>query len=290
MKGNKGLVFGSLISLLLVLGLLVGWRTGNVPFMNLQVGVPAGEVLQAGPPQFDDAVGIGTVEDSGYLQLINGDYAVTGTPPSDAMTSAWPTVAVNSKDIKLQKVALAAIDDMFVAARHAGAGAFLVSSGYRTYNHQKQLYDQATDKTLVQTPNHSEHQTGLAADIQPVGISTSKMAESAGGQWLANNSWQYGLILRYAADKQSITHIAFEPWHFRYVGQPHAWYCYTHNLSFEEYIQFLKYSGGYEAAYGGTTYWVSYQTGGDGRINLSNGLSYSVSDDNTGGYIVTAWK
>ena len=63
------------------------------------------------------------------------------------------------------------------------------------------------------------------------------------GQWLAANSWKYGFILRYPADKTEITGYIYEPWHFRYVGEPHAEYMYKNDLCLEEYYALLQEEG-----------------------------------------------
>jgi hypothetical protein len=93
---------------------------------------------------------------------------------------------------------------------------------------------------------------------------------------------------RYTEDKRDITGIAGEAWHFRYVGAPHAWYCYDNGLCYEEYVLFLKECGGYTAEYGGEKYSVLYQLPQEGNILIPDGLEYEVSGDNTGGYVLTA--
>jgi D-alanyl-D-alanine carboxypeptidase len=79
----------------------------------------------------------------------------------------------------------------------------------------------------VAIPGTSEHQTGLGVDI----IGSRKMYD-----WLEENSWKYGFILRYPDDKIDITGIIYEPWHFRYVGVEAATYIMENNLTLEEYL------------------------------------------------------
>lgn len=83
----------------------------------------------------------------------------------------------------------------------------------------------------VAVPGTSEHQTGLAADIK----GSQKVYD-----WLAENSWKYGFILRYPDDKIDITGIIYEPWHFRYVGQAFAKEIYDSGLCLEEYLEKLE--------------------------------------------------
>jgi len=230
------------------------------------------------------------IEDTRYLELINHDYSIGREPDSHLIVPAWPVVPVRARDITLHETALNAVNDLFNAARVADAGSFFISSGYRSHAVQKQLYDDAADKAYVAQPNHSEHQAGLAADIFAAEVSQSNMAASGEGIWLARHSWEHGLILRYTEDKRGITQIPGEPWHFRYIGQPHAWYSYRHDLCMEEYIQFLKDYGRYDASFDGKEYSVLYQMPENGIIYVPENRQFNVSGDNTGGYIVTAWR
>lgn len=89
----------------------------------------------------------------------------------------------------------------------------------------------------VSVVDYSEHQTGLAVDINANGIN------STGEQvydWLADNAWEYGFILRYPEDKTEITHMDYEPWHYRYVGIEAAKVIFEKNLCLEEYIDMLN--------------------------------------------------
>jgi len=230
------------------------------------------------------AVRVDEIVDTGHLMLVNRDHAVADEPVGPVV-EAWPTVPV-AGSVWLEESALEAVGELFAAAREEGVGALHVTSGYRDRTEQARIYA-ASDTAFAQPPGHSEHQTGLAVDILPVGVSQSQMAASREGRWLADNAWKHGLVLRYPDGKQDVTGIAYEPWHFRYVGQPHAWFCQDSGLSYEEYIRFLKDSGGYRTTVGGTTYSVLYQVPRDGIIFVPEGREYLVSGDNTGGYVVT---
>lgn len=116
----------------------------------------------------------------------------------------------------------------------------LICSSYRTNEKQEQLYQnkvseylsqgyskvEASDKAAfwVARPGTSEHQLGLAVDIvstknQRLDRSQENTVEQ---QWLIQNSWKYGFVLRYPTNKNSITGVGYEPWHYRYVGKEHA--------------------------------------------------------------------
>ncbi len=125
----------------------------------------------------------------------------------------------------------------------------VVASGYRTAERQIELMNEriegyiaqgystedATAEALlwVAVPGTSEHQTGLAVDINADGI------HSAGYEvyeWLAENAWQYGFILRYPEGKEDLTATDYEPWHYRYVGRENAKLIYESGLCLEEYL------------------------------------------------------
>ena len=234
-------------------------------------------------------VNINDLQDTRYLELINTDNPVTSWPEAGLLRQVWPAAPVGvSQDTLLNEAALSAVIRLFDEARDNNIGTLYVGSGYRDYEEQNRLYEEAWDKSYVQPPNHSEHHTGLAADIYALGVNTYEMASSKEGRWLADNAWRCGLILRYAEGKSDITQIAYEPWHFRYVGQPHARYMFQNNMCLEEYIRFLADSGGYRTEYDGKSYTILYARPENGLISIPEGLECTVSGDNTGGYVITA--
>jgi len=99
-------------------------------------------------------------------------------------------------------------------------------SGYRSYSKQVTVYNnevskygQAVADSESAKPGYSEHQTGLAVDVGGGGCGIEDcFGETAEGKWLALNAYRYGFIVRYTAEKQSITGYRAEPWHIRYIG------------------------------------------------------------------------
>ena len=230
---------------------------------------------------------VAQIEDARNLALVNRGHPFLGDPEGGLIVAAWPGVPVGDTSVTLHAAALEAVVGLFDAARADGVGSLFVSSGYRGYDAQKRIYDDAQDESTAQPPGHSEHHTGMAADILAVGVAQSDMAGSPEGLWLERNAWKHGLILRYAKDKRDVTLIAHEPWHYRYVGQPHAWFCSQNNLCLEEYVDFLKETGGYSVSLGGAAYHVLYEAPAGSIINVPQGREYSVSGDNAGGYAIT---
>lgn len=140
---------------------------------------------------------------------------------------------------------------MFDAMRSEGVYP-IVASGYRTDEKQQQLLDdkiseyrdmgyscwKARRKALewVAKPGTSEHQLGIAVDINQEGMrSTAQQVY----EWLTDNAHLYGFIYRYPADKITITGIGNEPWHYRYVGKEAAKEIYEKGICLEEYLESL---------------------------------------------------
>lgn len=138
----------------------------------------------------------------------------------------------------LTKECSSAFSKMKKAAARDGVNLFIVS-GYRSYDTQKRIYNNyvAKDgKALADTysarPGTSEHQTGLAMDLNSL---KSSFANTKEGKWLQKNAYKYGFIIRYPKGKQNITGYVYEPWHVRYVGADRAKRIYKSGLCLEEY-------------------------------------------------------
>lgn len=139
---------------------------------------------------------------------------------------------------QMERVAAANFKEMSNAAKKDGISIYNVS-GYRSYNTQKNLYNnyvsrdgKAKADTYSARAGTSEHQTGLATDINSV---SSSFENTKAYAWLAKNSYKYGFILRYPKGKEYITGYMYEPWHYRYVGKDVAKIIYEKNITYEEY-------------------------------------------------------
>ena len=174
-----------------------------------------------------------TKTSEGYLMLVNKFYTVG--------SSYVPSNLVNvTGGGKLEKTAAAQFEKMVQAAKKDGYTLKNVS-GYRSYSTQKSLYNnykardgQTKADTYSARPGSSEHQTGLATDINTAS-SAAHFENTKTYKWLINNCYKYGFILRYPNGKTYITGYKFEPWHYRYVGVEAATYIHNHNITFEEY-------------------------------------------------------
>ena len=134
-----------------------------------------------------------------------------------------------------------AMNTMFSDAKKEGLNIYL-SSGFRYYETQEALYARYSRRdgsekadTYSARAGHSEHQSGLAFDVNQINSTFDNTPEAI---WLENNSYKYGFILRYPKDKMSITGYKYESWHYRYVGVDLATKLYNNGnyLTVEEYF------------------------------------------------------
>lgn len=155
---------------------------------------------------------------------------------------------------EMDKRAAPAMREMIQAAKEDGVELMLCSA-YRSVEKQQQLFDhsqqaymaqgmseeEAYAKTATETaiPGTSEHQTGLAADIvtPTYQMLDAGFADTPAGQWLSEHAAEYGFVLRYPQDKQEVTGIIYESWHYRFVGKTHAKLMKESGLCLEEYLQ-----------------------------------------------------
>ena len=110
-----------------------------------------------------------------------------------------------------------------------------VSSSYRSFEDQERVYNEEGPEVAA-VPGHSEHQTGLALDVYVMYFAGSAFIDSQVGRYVNDNCGEFGFIIRYPEGEEDITGFAYEPWHIRYVGQPHAEIICRYDITFEEYI------------------------------------------------------
>ena len=135
--------------------------------------------------------------------------------------------------------AQAAFDRMQAAAHDEGLNIY-ISSAFRSYDYQKGLYERYVARSgkaeadrYSARPGHSEHQTGLAFDLNTIDISFADTEEYV---WLREHCAEYGFIIRYPENGEAITGYMYEPWHIRYLGEDIAKKVYDSGLTLEEYL------------------------------------------------------
>lgn len=121
-----------------------------------------------------------------------------------------------------------------------------ITSPYRSYKSQYRIYNRYLENDPVEVvdtysarPGYSDHQTGLTVDIVSPGYDFDNFEDSNEFEWLQENAYKYGFILRYPKDKTDITGYMYESWHYRYVGVDVATYIFNNNITFDEYYAYF---------------------------------------------------
>ncbi|MEI7522514.1 MAG: M15 family metallopeptidase [Candidatus Saccharibacteria bacterium] len=196
-----------------------------------------------------------TTDPNSIWVVVNKKLALpNGFAPYDLVV---PNVSLRlestSMQMQVRQVIKADLEAMFAAAKKEGHS-LMLSSGYRSVAYQKSLYDgyvvtqglASADRSSAR-PGHSEHQTGLAFDVEP----SNKRCEleqcfgdTPEGKWLAEHAANYGFIIRYGKDQEQLTGYEYEPWHLRYVGKNLASELVINSKTLEQYFNIepaLKY-------------------------------------------------
>lgn len=145
------------------------------------------------------------------------------------------------------------LNKMMKDMRKSGIANVWVQSAYRSVARQKELYDNSVKKYLKQgktqeeaekmtdeyiaKPGRSDHNLGLAVDFNNV---DNNFEDLKAFKWLQENAENYGFILRFPKGKENITKIAYESWHWRFVGEEHAKKMKDLNMCLEEYVEYLQ--------------------------------------------------
>lgn len=182
-----------------------------------------------------------------FLMLVNRQHAL----PEDFIPNLTPTA--QRPEIRLDIAACAALERMMEAAEEDGH-TIIIASGYRDRSYQEDLLQEDIASAMgrgmsceeayryvvweTMPPGCSEHETGLAADlVSPSNqVLDERQADTPENRWLLEHCAEYGFILRYPEDKEEITGVSYEPWHFRYVGTWAAAEIMEEGLTLEEYV------------------------------------------------------
>lgn len=177
-------------------------------------------------------------------------------------------------------------------------------SGYRSRSEQEKLFhDSLRDngrtftEQYVAYPDCSEHQTGLAIDLgenqSEIDFIRPSLPYTGVFAQFREMAIRHGFIERYQCGKEDITGISHEPWHFRYVGYPHAFIMQQHRFCLEEYIQFLRDfpMGQHYTFTSEQNFAVFYVPAIENNtiIELPDSGWYQISGNNVDGFIITIW-
>lgn len=232
---------------------------------------------------------------NGLLILVNAEH------PIQHMERPILAPAAPGSDILLDSRAAAMLSGLI--SRIGAAGEIVPVSGWRSEAEQREIWDgsmrdsgEEFTRKYVALPGCSEHQTGLAIDLALRAdnidfIRPEFPYDGVCGRFRALAA-DYGFVERYQSGKEGVTGIAAEPWHFRYVGRPHARIMCEMGLCLEEYVEYLRAypyperllevrGEVYEAEVG--------FAGARDALGLPD-APYQVSGNNVDGYIYTLWR
>lgn len=213
---------------------------------------------------------------------------------------------VSDKNVMLRSAIADYVNQMFEDFyRNRKYADVCIISGHRTAEYQQNLLAKRTRaigseaSDWVANPGASEHHTGYAMDL---GIYTARgesyqFTGDGACVWLTQNAYKYGFVVRYPSDKSALTGISYEPWHFRYVGAPHAYLITKDGLCLEEYIdQLRRFEFGKQhltvKGYEGKNYEIYFvkSTGKTTQVPVPKDGTYTISGNNADGFIVTIQK
>lgn len=235
----------------------------------------------------------------GNLILVNADYPLQQpVAPEQIRPLEHSAICLERKTALVLETLLTTI----------GSGTSIVPvSGFRSPKEQKEIYaaslkghGETFTKSYVALPGCSEHETGLAIDLalnqEPIDFIRPNFPRDGICERFRFKAVSYGFIERYQEGKEKLTGIAPEPWHFRYVGLPHAAILNSHGFCLEEYLDYLKefpYEGRHlEIRIENKSFEIFYLKAEDEltKLTLPGYLPYQVSGDNREGFIFTLWR
>lgn len=228
---------------LVIFGIVAGGFAVFIGQINQSVGRLGGQIAKNYQPVYSYTKSVRVGENQPAITIMRNDSFRLNTRwafaspanllPQNYVPHGLEVVkvpqAATTAAFKLEARTNNALSQLFVAAKQAGRP-LIVSSAYRSYDDQVNTYNAyyveygaAYTTAHVALPRASEHQTGLAVDINSYSASCTLDATTCNlsdtdALWLAKNAPDYGFILRYPSGKRAITSVAYEPWHFRYVG------------------------------------------------------------------------
>lgn len=321
-RGRRGGPAGPALVVLALLVLAAGIfffyrRSGGAPPSGAagsaaQPGPAAGGQSQTAPPPLNAVTASGVpcvrteLDDealyTGELILVNNSV-LYHFPQEQELARVYDektaSYYVRDMEVYLSPAAMGALNDLLDAfLAQGGSKTVNVVAGYRDRAFQQHLFDQSAQRNgqdhaekYVAQPGGSEHHTGLVVDLSILYADGSSGDYDGSGEyaWINENCQNYGWVVRYETGKEALTGIWDEPWHFRYVGVPHATEMARRGLCLEEYIDLLRQypfegehltiecaEGTYEAWYcAGTTAYLPEEG------------EWSLSGNNVDGVIVT---
>lgn len=267
MKKNRSVIFTILIILLLIFvsGLIFAVTLDlDIPFLEADRSSQSQEVPEDVPEEVTPTDMTDEEKTARLAEIekrLNDELLVLVNVENVLGPDDEPAEFLTVEGYRLDKTAGENLQKMLTDMRAAGHETMTIYSAFRNYAKQESNfnnkinqyinrgYDRETATemaaTIVNPPGKSEHQTGLAADIctsemvNQYGSLPEQFAQTDAYNWLYEHCDEYGFILRYPEDKEDVTGITFEPWHYRYVGNEYAKEIMDKKICLEEYIEQL---------------------------------------------------
>ena len=184
-----------------------------------------------------------------YLVLVNREHPLFRPVEPGGLVSVF----ADYPDILMERTAADALRRLL--ADIGSGGSIVPVSGWRSFEEQKKIWsDTVAEKGLafarkyVALPACSEHETGLAIDLAEkapeIDFICPRFPHTGICRKFCERAPYYGFIRRYTKEKEAVTGISEEPWHFRYVGTPHSLIMTERGMALEEYV---KYADGKSA-------------------------------------------
>jgi len=208
-------------------------RRSRIPFA---VRLAAFALVLAGTFFLGWHFGVESTRFRGEILLVNDANRLPADYQPEGLVNLYEqrhSFRLASSDIRLTRETYEAMERMFAAAEADNVNGFIVTSGYRDYERQAEIFAES-EPGKAQEPGASEHQTGLAFDVTTETSSGFESTEQYA--WLRANAHKYGFIQRYPANKAHETGISYEPWHYRYVGVEAATIIREQDITLEAFI------------------------------------------------------
>jgi D-alanyl-D-alanine carboxypeptidase len=296
------LALSSFVALVAILLSLLFPVTETIPTTPTEPVVSASLEVQ-GPPAPSPSPEPVVSTPTGDLSLVNSEHSWTFPEDTDLVSvyeNCLDTYYVRDLSVMLEERVMEPLNQMLADFYTAtDCTDLLICAGYRTLEDQQALWDNGIETqglehtaAYIAQPGCSEHHTGLALDFTMYDVYSGIDYDFDGTEdsaWILENCWKYGFVQRYPEGKSQITGISTEPWHFRYVGEPHAYLMHQNDMCLEEYLEWLTeytWDGAHlQVEYDGTNYEIWCCPESDPHYPDSG--SYTVSSDNCGNVIIT---
>ena len=205
-------------------------------FLRTGTAVALAAVLMAASFGAGWFFGVRSTQFHGNILLVNESHRLAADYVPEGLVNLYNqrhSFRMASSEIYLTRETYEAMEKMFHAAEAADMNGYIVTSGYRSYQRQQEVYAES-EPGKAQQPGASEHQTGLAFDVT---VETNDGFENTPQYgWLMAHAHEYGFIQRYPANKADVTGISYEPWHYRYVGVDAATRMHNSGQTLEEFL------------------------------------------------------